>query len=354
MLRPAVRGSTDGACHVAALVSPEIEFPAPDSITVRAMPRIAILDDYQQVSQRLAPFDRLPLDCEITVFSEPLPDDDEAVIEALKSFTVICCMRERTAFDARRLERLPELRLIVTTGARNAAIDAAAARRLGVVFCGTRAPGHAASELTWGLILGLQRKLVDEDRAMRDGHWQTTLGRDCHGQTLGIVGLGRHGANVARFAQAFGMRCIAWSQNLTEARCHELGVERVERDALFRDADVISIHLVLGQRNRHLISQHELALMKSDAILINTSRGPIVDQEALIAALHAGSIGGAGLDVYEEEPLPTDHPLRRCPRTLLTSHVGFVTEQTYAVFYGDTLEAIEAWLAEAPVRVIVP
>lgn len=184
---------------------------------------------------------------------------------------------------------------------------------------------------------------------MRAGRWQTTVGRDCHGLTLGLLGLGRHGANVARFGQAFGMRCIAWSTNLDPARCAELGVER---EALFAESDVLSIHLVMGQRNRGLVGADELALMKPDALLINTSRGPIVDESALLAALEAGAIGGASLDVYAEEPLPAEHPLRRAPRTLLTSHVGFVTEQTYRVFYGEALEAIEAWLAGAPVRVI--
>lgn len=321
-----------------------------------AMTRIALLDDYQHAAHRFAAFDRLPPDCEVVVFDQPFEaatapsSEPDAIAEALSGFDVVCCMRERTRFDADRLARLPNLKLLVTTGARNASIDVAAAESRGVVVSGTRSPGHAASELAWALVLGLQRHLVAEDASLRDGRWQTTVGRDCHGLTLGLLGLGRHGANVARFGQAFGMRCIAWSTNLEPERCDELGVEYVSREDFFSEADVLSVHLVMGKRNRGLVGASELAMMKSDALLINTSRGPIVDEQALLAALEAGSIGGAGLDVYGDEPLPVDHPLRSAPRTLLTSHVGFVTEQTYAVFYGETLEAIEAWLDGAPIR----
>ena len=320
------------------------------------MTRIALLDDYQQAARRFAAFERLPQDCELVVFDQPFEaatsasSAPDAVAEALQGFDVICCMRERTRFDADRIARLPDLKLLVTTGARNASIDVGAAESQGVVVCGTRSPGHAASELAWALVLGLQRHLVAEDASMRDGRWQTTVGRDCHGLTLGLLGLGRHGANVARFGKAFGMRCIAWSTHLEAGRCDELGVEYVSREDFFAQADVLSIHLVMGKRNRGLVGAEELALMKPDALLINTSRGPIVDEDALVEALQSGSIGGAGLDVYGEEPVPVDHPLRTTPNTLLTSHVGFVTEQTYKVFYGETLEAIEAWLAGAPIR----
>ena len=325
------------------------------------MTRVAILDDYQRAALRLAPFDRLPAGCEITVFDAPFdgaagpaPADGapDPASEALAPFDVVCCMRERTRFDATRLARLPNLKLLVTTGARNAAIDVAAANARGVTVCGTRSPGHAASELAWALVLGLSRQLVAEDAAMRAGRWQTTIGRDLKGRTLGLVGLGRHGANVARYGQAFGMRVVAWSTNLTDERCAEVGVERVSREALFGEADVVSVHLVTGTRNVGLIGAHELSLMKPDAILVNVSRGPIVDETALLEALRAGTIGGAGLDVYDVEPLPADHPLRSAPNTLLTSHVGFVTEETYRIFHGETVEAIEAWLAGAPVRVI--
>ena len=325
-----------------------------------ALTRIAVLDDYQRVARRFAPFDRLPPSCEVVVFDRPLDgadgveDGPDPVAEALRGFDVVCCMRERTAFDAARLARLPALKLLVTSGARNAAIDVGAARARGVTVSGTSSPGHAASELAWALVLGLQRHLVAEDASMRSGGWQTTVGRDCHGLTLGLLGLGRHGANVARFGEAFGMRRIAWSTNLGPERCAELGVELVSKAALFAESDVLSIHLVMGERNRGLVGADELASMRPDALLINTSRGAIVDEAALLAALRAGAIGGAGLDVYGREPLPADHPLRGAPRTLLTSHVGFVTEQTYRTFHGESLEAIEAWLAGAPVRVIEP
>ncbi len=321
------------------------------------MTRIAILDDYQHAAQRFADFARLPEHCELVVFDQPfaaVPDGVDRVVDALQEFDVVCCMRERTRFPAERLTALPRLKLLVTSGKRNAAIDIAAAQAQGVTVCGTQSPGHAASELAWALIMGLQRHLVAEDASVRAGQWQTTVGRDCHGLTLGLLGLGRHGANVARFGKAFNMRCIAWSTNLDPEHCRELGVEHVSREALFAESDVLSIHLVMGKRNRGLVGEAELASMKSDALLINTSRGPIVDEAALIAALESGAIGGAGLDVYEQEPLPVDHPLRRAPRSLLTSHVGFVTEQTYRVFYGETLEAIEAWLAGTPVRVLEP
>ena len=325
------------------------------------MTRIAILDDYQRAALRLAPFDRLPADCEVTVFDAPFdgagapaPADGgpDPASEALAPFDAVCCMRERTRFDASRLARLPNLKLLVTTGARNAAIDVRAANARGVTVCGTSSPGHAASELAWALVLGLSRRLVAEDASMRAGLWQTTIGRDLRGRTLGLVGLGRHGGRVARYGRAFGMRVVAWSTNLTAERCAEVGVERVSRETLFRDADVVSVHLVMGARNAGLIGTAELALMKPDAILVNVSRGPIVDGSALLDALRAGRIGGAGLDVYDVEPLRADHPLRSAPNTLLTSHVGYVTEETYRVFHGETVEAIEAWLAGSPVRVL--
>lgn len=291
------------------------------------------------------------------VFDEPFAlatEDRDPVAMALQDFDVVCCMRERTRFPAERLAAMPRLKLLVTTGKRNAAIDVAAAQAQGITVCGTASPGHAASELAWALVLGLQRQLVAEDASMRAGQWQTTVGRDCHGLALGLLGLGRHGSNVARFGKAFGMRCIAWSTNMTAEQCAEQGVEHVSRETLFEHSDVLSIHLVMGKRNRGLVNADDLSRMKSDALLINTSRGPIVDEAALVSALEAGTIGGAGLDVYGQEPLPADHPLRRAPRTLLTSHVGFVTEQTYRVFYGETLEAIEAWLQGSPVRELAP
>ncbi|MES9944544.1 MAG: D-2-hydroxyacid dehydrogenase family protein [Candidatus Thiodiazotropha sp.] len=315
------------------------------------MHRIAILDDYQGVALEYGDWSSLSAWHELVVFRHHLGDMD-GVAEALQEFDIICAMRERTPFPRALLARLPRLKLLVTSGAKNAAIDMAAAHELGITVCGTRSPGHAASELAFALILALARNITEEDRVMRSGGWQTTLGCDLHGQTLGILGLGRHGANLARFGQAFGMRVIAWSQNLTQARCDELNVDFVDRKQLFRSSDFLTIHLKMGQRNRGLVGSDELALMKPSAYIINTSRGPIVEEEALLQALHKGTIAGAGIDVYDSEPLPTDHPLRNAPRTILTSHIGYVTRQTYDLFYCEIQERIEAYLAGLPQMVL--
>jgi len=317
------------------------------------MVAIAILDDYQQVALKMADWSRLQADHKITVFHEPFPDED-AVVRALAGFEVVCLMRERTPFPASLIERLPELRLIVTSGSRNAAIDIAAASKRGVLVCGTETPGHSTAELTMGLMLSLARSIHSEAAAMRAGGWQTTIGRDLRGKTLGLIGLGRLGGEVAKFGQAFGMKVIAWSQNLTEQRCQEVGAEKVTKDDLLRRADFVSIHTRLSDRTRGLIGSRELGLMKPTAYLINTSRGPIVDEAALISALNEGRIAGAALDVYAREPLPADHPLRSTPRVLLTPHLGYVTEETYRVFYAGMVQAIEGWLAGKPVNVIEP
>ena len=317
------------------------------------MVAIAILDDYQQVALKMADWSRLQADHKITVFHEPFPDED-AVVRALAGFEVVCLMRERTPFPASLIERLPELRLIVTSGSRNAAIDIAAASKRGVLVCGTETPGHSTAELTMGLMLSLARSIHSEAAAMRAGGWQTTIGRDLRGKTLGLIGLGRLGGAVAKFGQAFGMKVIAWSQNLTEQRCQEVGAEKVTKDDLLRRADFVSIHTRLSDRTRGLIGAQELGLMKPTAYLINTSRGPIVDEAALISALNEGRIAGAALDVYDREPLPADHPLRSTPRVLLTPHLGYVTEETYRVFYAGMVQAIEGWLAGKPVNVIEP
>jgi phosphoglycerate dehydrogenase-like enzyme len=263
-------------------------------------------------------------------------------------------MRERTPFPASLIERLSHLRLIVTSGSRNAAIDVAAAAERGVLVSGTDSPGHATAELTMGLMLSLARNIHIEAANMRAGRWQTTIGRDLRGKTLGLIGLGRLGGEVAKFGQAFGMNVIAWSENLTTQRCQEVGAEKVTKDELLRRADVVSIHTRLSDRTRGLIGARELGLMKPSAYLINTSRAPIVEEAALIAALNEGRIAGAALDVYDREPLPADHPLRSAPRLLLTPHLGYVTEETYRVFYAGMVEAIESWLAGEPVGVIQP
>ena len=317
------------------------------------MAKIAILDDYQNVSQKMADWSALSSEHTIQVFTTPFATP-EAAAAAVASFEIVCIMRERTLFDAAMLARLPSLKLLVTTGHRNAAIDVAAANARGVVVSATDAPGIATAELSMALILGLSRHIVAEANAMREGRWQTTVGRDLKGRTLGLVGLGRLGGQMAKYAHAFGMPVIAWSQNLTAEAAAQHGASRVEKSALFVRADIISIHTKLSPRTTGLVGRSELALMKPDALLINTSRGPVIDEAALLAALHEGRIGGAGIDVYEPEPLPTNHPLRSAPRTLLTPHIGYVTEETYRIFYGGTVAAIRAWLAGQPVNVLTP
>jgi phosphoglycerate dehydrogenase-like enzyme len=313
--------------------------------------RVAILDDYQKVAQSSTDWTVLPPNVEVTFFHDHLADPDQLVAR-LEPFAIVGIMRERTPFPGALLERLPNLRLLITTGPRNAAIDIAAAQRLGITVCGTRSSGHATAELAMALLLALARGLPAETASMRAGGWQVGLGRDLAGAVLGLVGLGRLGSRVARLGQAFGMTTIAWSQNLTEAAAAEHGVRRVEKTELFRSADFVSIHLQLSARTRGLIGTAELALMQPDACLVNTSRGPIVDEDALVEALQAGRIAGAALDVYDHEPLPKDHRLRRIPNLLLTPHIGYVTREAYAVFYGDMVAGIAAFLAGKPERAI--
>lgn len=315
--------------------------------------RVAILDDHQKVAERSADWTALPADVEVTFFHDHLEDADR-LVDRLAPFAIVGIMRERTPFPGALLERLPNLRLLITTGPRNASIDVAAAHRLGITVCGTRSSGHSTAELAMALILALARGLPAETASMQAGGWQVGLGRDLDGATLGLVGLGRLGSRVARLGQAFGMTTIAWSQNLTEAAAAEVGARRVDKAELFRDADFVSVHLQLSGRTRGLIGASELALMKPDACLVNTSRGPIVDEDALVDALQAGRIAGAALDVYDREPLPPDHRLRRTSRLLLTPHIGYVTREAYAIFYGDMVAGIVAFLAGHPQRVISP
>lgn len=314
------------------------------------MTKIAILDDYQNVAADLADWRRL--DAEITVFNDHV-DDGDALVERLRGFAIVCAMRERTPFPRTLLERLPDLRLIATAGMKNAAIDVRAATELGIMVCGTPSPGHATAELTWGLILALLRRIPAEERALRAGAWQQALGRDARGKTLGVIGLGRLGEQVARFGKAFGMTVIGWSQNLSDERAAECHASRVEKDQLLAQSDVVTIHLRLSERSTGLIGSRELALMKPSAYLVNTSRGPIVDQTALIDALQNERIAGAALDVYDQEPLPADHPLlglAKLDNVVLTPHIGFVTEETYRAFYGGMVEAIAAYLQGSPIR----
>lgn len=316
------------------------------------MLRIAILDDYQDVALTLADWAVLGDDCEIVRFDRNLASEDEAAA-ALAGFDVLCLMRERMPLSAALIERLPALRLIVVTGARVRTIDMEAAVARGITVCHTHAgeSAHATPEIAWGLILSLARSIPEEDARIRAGGWQHTVGTVLGGKTLGLVGLGKLGGRMVPIAKAFGMEVIAWSRNLTDARAAEAGARRVDKETLFREADVVSLHLILGERSRHTVSAAELGQMKQGAWLINTARGPLVDEAALIAALRQGRIK-AGLDVFDIEPLPTDHPLRTMPNTVLTPHLGYVTEGAYAAFYRDTVDNIRAWRDGAPVRVL--
>jgi phosphoglycerate dehydrogenase-like enzyme len=315
------------------------------------MIRVAILDDYQEAALRLADWQSLHPAAQIDVLSRHIADPDELAAR-LHVYEAIVAMRERTPFPASLFARLPNLRLLVTSGSRNAAIDFAAATAHGVTICGTDMQAHPTAELAWGLILALCRKIPFEDQAMREGRWQTTLGTTVRDKTLGIVGLGKLGAQVAAVGKAFGMEVVAWSQNLTAERAAAAGVRRVEKDELFAAADIVTVHLVLSDRTRGLIGAEDLARMKPSAIIVNTARGPIIDEAALIAALETRRIAGAAIDVYGSEPLPADHQLRRLPNTVVTPHLGYVTEDNYRTVYRQTVENIAGFLAGTPVRVL--
>ncbi len=317
------------------------------------MARVALLDDYQGVALGMADWKNLPAGTEVTVFKDHLADEG-AVAKRLADFDIVMALRERTPFPRSLLERLPKLKLLITAGMRNASIDMKAAADRGVVICGTAGLPYPTAELAWGLILSLMRHIPAEDRATREGKWQTSLGLGLNGKTFGALGLGTLGSRAARVGKAFEMEVLAWSQNLTAERAKEVGATLVTRDELLARSDIVSIHLVLGDRTRGLIGARELGLMKRSAYLINTSRGPIVDEAALIRALGDGTIAGAGLDVFDEEPLPLDHPFRRLPNIAITPHLGYVTAETYRIFYGHALEDIKAYLDGSPVRVIKP
>ena len=314
--------------------------------------KIAVLDDYQGVALELVDWSRVTSRAEVGAYSDHLADE-EALAERLHDYDVVVLMRERTAFPKSLLERLPNLRLLVTTGMRNAAVDVRAAAEAGVTVCGTAGLDYPTAELTWGLILALVRRIPTEDRAMRGGDWQTQIGEGLQHKTLGVIGLGRLGSQVASVGKAFGMSVVAWSQNLTHERTESLGVELVEsKEELLERADVATIHLVLSDRTRGMIGAAELAHMRGTAYLVNTSRGPIVDEPALVEALRSRSIAGAGLDVFDQEPLPPGHPLLALDNVVLTPHVGYVTRETYELFYGDAVEDILAFLDGSPLREI--
>lgn len=321
-----------------------------DQLATVPIMRVAVLDDYQGVAHSLAPWG--DLDAETVFFDDHISDED-ILVARLSGFDVVVLMRERTPMPRSLLERLPDLRLLVTTGSRNASIDVQAANDLSVTVCGTGSLPHPTAELTMALMLALSRGLVGEIQSVREGGWQSPgIGRDVNGATLGLLGLGRLGVRVARAAQAMDMRVVAWSQNLTAQRAAEVDVERVTKEDLLSQSDFVSIHLRLGPRTEHLIGAPEFGLMKPTAFLINTSRGPIVDEGALLEAVRSGSISGAAVDVYAVEPLATDHPFRTEPRILTTPHIGYVTRESYEVFYRGAVEAISAWSSGAPVRVI--
>jgi D-3-phosphoglycerate dehydrogenase len=316
------------------------------------MVRAAILDDYQNVAMAFADWSPIAKDVEIKVFNKPFGSQDEA-IKALQGFAVVVGMRERTSFPRKVVEALPDLKLLITTGARNNSFDIKACAERGVTVCGTGAAGSPTTGIAFGLMLELTRRIGFENARLKGGApWQTTIGRDLEGLTLGILGLGKLGQRSAAVGKAFGMKTIAWSQNLTEEKAKAAGANYVSKDDLFRNADFVTIHLVLSDRSRGLVGAKELGLMKTSAYLINTSRGPIVDEKALIAVLQSKSIAGAGLDVFDIEPLPLDHPFRKMDNVVITPHLGYVSEQTYRKYFPDIVEDIRAWLDGKPVRVI--
>lgn len=323
------------------------------------MPKVAILDDYAGVSLQVADWATVQDRSDVTVFDHHL--SEEAAAEALRPFDVVCTLRERMAFPRTLIERLPNLKLITIVGKSLPNLDLAAASEHGILVAHSdfahprfRSVRDATPELAWGLMIATVRNLAEEHRNMRDGGWQSTAGMTLSGKTLGLLGLGRVGKRMAEYATAFGMEVVAWSENLTEEAAASVGARRVEKAALFEASDVVSIHLVLSERTRGLVGEAQLALMKPRAYLINTSRGPIVDEVALLAALESGRIAGAGLDVYDIEPLPSDHRLRLLPNVTLSPHLGYVTREMLGAFYSDTVESVAAWLDGTPIRIANP
>ncbi|HTY71002.1 MAG TPA: D-2-hydroxyacid dehydrogenase family protein [Actinomycetes bacterium] len=314
---------------------------------------VVVLDDWQDVARSFAAWARLSDRARVHFRHDHLFDPD-VLVEELHHAAVVVAMRERTAFPSSVLERLPQLRLLVTAGMGNAAIDLEAAAALGITVSGTAMRTPPTAELTWGLILAALRHIPEEHQRVRDGLWQGSVGTDLAERRLGLIGLGRLGGRVARVGLAFDMDVVAWSQNLTQERADEVGVGYVDLDELLATSDIVSLHLRLSPRTRGLLGDRELRLMKPTALLVNTSRGPLVDEDALVAALAEGRLRGAALDVFDEEPLPPGHRLRTAPRVLHTPHLGYVTEASYERIYGDVVEDIEAWLDGAPIRVLAP
>ena len=319
----------------------------------RTAMKLAILDDYQNAALTTADWSALGSDMEIHIFDKHLGDPDH-VAQTLEPFDILIAMRERTPFPGELIERLPNLRLLVTTGMRNLAIDMEAARANGIDVCGTAMLPYPAAEHAVALIMDLFKKISSENSSMHEGGWQANVSEGLNGKTLGILGLGKLGTRVAHFGKAMEMDVVAWSQNLTKAHCDEVGARLVDFEKLLKASDILSIHVLLSDRTRGLIGAKELGLMKPSAYLVNTSRGPIVEEPALIDALKSGTIAGAGLDVYDVEPLPRDHPLRGLENAVLTGHTGFVIREFYELVYGEAVENVSAWLKGAPARLLNP
>jgi D-3-phosphoglycerate dehydrogenase len=317
--------------------------------------RCAIIDDYQNVALKLADWPTVTKDVEIKVFTEAVRRSDADTINDLKDFDIVVMMRERTRFPRAVIDGLPKLKLLITTGAYNASIDIKACQERGIVVSGTGGFGNPTTGITFGLILELTRRIGWEHARMKSGVlWQNTLGMDIEGKTLGVLGLGKLGARAAGVGKAFGMKVIAWSQNLTPERCKEVGVEYSTKEDLFRNADVVTIHLVLSDRTRGLVGANELGSMKKSAYIVNTSRGPIIDEKALLDALNKKQIAGAGLDVFDVEPLPLDHPYRKMDNVVITPHLGYVSQQNYEKYYPDIVDNIRGFLDGKPARIVTP
>jgi len=318
--------------------------------------KIAILDDYQHVALKMADWSAIAKRCEIDVIDRPLQVPDEAA-RMLAPYDIICMLRERTAAPRALIEKLPNLKLLAITGAQHRTLDLDAATERGILVCHSKSHAGAhqgTPELTIALMLAAVRHIPQEDRRIREGRWQSTLGTQVYDRTLGIVGLGKIGRKVARVAKALDMNVIAWSPNLTAEAAAEAGVRRVEKDELFRQSDIVTLHLVLGDRSRGIVGAPELALMKPTAHIVNTARGPLINEAALIDALQQRRIAGAALDVFWQEPIPKDHPLLSMDNVILTPHLGYVVEESYRAFYGDIVEAVTAWLDGAPIRMSNP
>ena len=315
------------------------------------MLKVAILDDYQNVSQQFVDLEKLSGKYEFKIFSEPFFDEAD-VLEQLSDFEALLIMRERTPMTKNIIDNLPKLKFIITSGSRNKSIDLEAAKKRKIIVCGTEINIHPTPELTWALILGLARNLKEEIDNMYQGYWQTTVGVELKGKILGLIGLGRVGSQVAKIGKAFGMQVMAWSENLDLNKCKELEVLPCSKDDLIKNSDFLSLHVQGGDRYKDCITLKELDKMKKTAFLINTSRGPIVNEDDLIIALSTNEIAGAGLDVFEKEPLPENNKLRFLPNALLTPHIGYVTAENYSIFYNQMIEALEACVDGKPIRVI--